>query len=254
MGGTVRADRSLGTGRCDVLNPGRCGVRVSTQSAHLVCMSNLRMSATERLEQLRDFVAAHDRAPPRRTGQQEERSLGDWVTRHKNAETPTGDAVRELLDSGTMTGPVNGLENYQEFCTKHMRARCRAPAWKGSRRSQGGHRHGGQLAHRRCLIGGAPACQGGPGRSHPIGFPVGRCLPIRSARSTRCAPRRAGGRWRSCERSSTTAPSRCTICSPEDLASAEPQRGGVFGRPEQRPGVMLETRSWRAGEGRRHGN
>ncbi|MFI7496746.1 hypothetical protein ACH9D2_18750 [Kocuria sp. M4R2S49] len=66
-------------------------------------MSNLRMSATERLEQLRDFVAAHDRAPSRRTGQQEERSLGEWVAKHKNAQTPTGDAVRELLDSGTMT-------------------------------------------------------------------------------------------------------------------------------------------------------
>ena len=86
------------------------------------CMSNLRMSATERLEQLRDFVAAHDRAPSRRTGQQEERSLGEWVAKHKNAETPTGDAVRELLDSGTMTAPVNDLEDYQKFCTKHMRA------------------------------------------------------------------------------------------------------------------------------------
>ena len=80
------------------------------------------MSATERLEQLRDFVAAHDRAPSRRTGQQEERSLGEWVAKHKNAETPTGDAVRELLDSGTMTAPVNDLEDYQKFCTKHMRA------------------------------------------------------------------------------------------------------------------------------------
>ncbi len=80
------------------------------------------MSATERLERLRDFVAAHDRAPSRRTGQQEERSLGDWVARHKNAETPTGDAVRELLDSGTMTAPVNDLDDYQKFCTKHMRA------------------------------------------------------------------------------------------------------------------------------------
>jgi hypothetical protein len=63
----------------------------------MVFMSNLRMSATERLEQLRDFVAAHDRAPSRRTGQQEERSLCEWVAKHKNAETPTGDAVRELI-------------------------------------------------------------------------------------------------------------------------------------------------------------
>lgn len=30
--------------------------------------------------------------------------------------------MREILDSGTMTGPVNGLEDYQKFCTRHMRA------------------------------------------------------------------------------------------------------------------------------------
>ncbi|WP_344119680.1 helicase associated domain-containing protein [Kocuria aegyptia] len=45
------------------------------------------MSAPERLEQLRAFVAAHGRAPSRRTGQQEERSLGEWVAKHMNAET-----------------------------------------------------------------------------------------------------------------------------------------------------------------------
>ena len=88
----------------------------------MVFMSNLRMSATERLEQLRDFVAAHDRAPSRRTGQQEERSLGEWVAKHKNAETPTGNAVRELLESGTMTAAVSDLDDYLKFCTKHMRA------------------------------------------------------------------------------------------------------------------------------------
>ncbi len=88
----------------------------------MVFMSNSRMSAADRLEQLRDFVAAHDRAPSRRPGQQEDRSPGEWVAKHKNAETPTGNAVRELLDSGTMTGPVKDLEDYQKFCTEHMRA------------------------------------------------------------------------------------------------------------------------------------
>lgn len=88
----------------------------------MVCMSNLRMSATERLEQLRDFVAAHERPPSRRTGQQEEKSLGEWVAKHKNAQTPTGDAVRSLIESGKMTAPATELEDYQKFCTKHMRA------------------------------------------------------------------------------------------------------------------------------------
>lgn len=45
------------------------------------------MSATERLEQLRDFAAAH-----------------------------------ELLDSGTMTAAVSDLDDYLQFCTKHLRA------------------------------------------------------------------------------------------------------------------------------------
>lgn len=58
------------------------------------CMSNLRLSAPERLEQLHDFVAEHERAPSRRTGQQEERSLGEWVAKHKNVETPTGVEMR----------------------------------------------------------------------------------------------------------------------------------------------------------------
>jgi hypothetical protein len=70
------------------------------------------MSATERLEQLRDFVAAHERAPSRRTGQQDEKSLGEWVAKHKNADTPTGEAVRSLLENGKSTAAVNELEDY----------------------------------------------------------------------------------------------------------------------------------------------
>ncbi|MGQ1798052.1 hypothetical protein ACT4S5_13080 [Kocuria oceani] len=82
-----------------------------------------RMSATERLEQLRDFVATHERPPSRRIGNKEEKSLGEWIAKHKNSTTRTGKAVRELLAGGALAAPpVNDLEDYQKFCAKHMRA------------------------------------------------------------------------------------------------------------------------------------
>lgn len=82
-----------------------------------------RMSATERLEQLRDFVASHERPPSRRIGDPEEKSLGEWIAKHKNSNTRTGEAVRELLAGGVLSAPaVNDLEDYQKFCAKHMRA------------------------------------------------------------------------------------------------------------------------------------
>jgi hypothetical protein len=82
-----------------------------------------RMSATERLEQLRDFVASHERPPSRSIGGPEEKSLGEWIAKHKNSNTRTGEAVRELLAGGALAAPaVNDLEDYQKFCAKHMRA------------------------------------------------------------------------------------------------------------------------------------
>lgn len=92
-------------------------MRVMTTTTHR------RMSATERLEQLRDFVASHERPPSRRIGNMEEKSLGEWIAKHKNASTRTGEAVRELLAGGALSAaPANDLEDYQKFCAKHFRA------------------------------------------------------------------------------------------------------------------------------------
>ena len=99
------------------------------------CMRSLRLSATERLKQLRDVVAAHERAPSRRTGHQEERSLGEQVAKHTNPEGPTGDAVRGLPDNEKRATPATQLEDHQKLCTKHMRPRCRGRTCSGSRRS-----------------------------------------------------------------------------------------------------------------------
>ncbi|MFI7584388.1 hypothetical protein ACH9DO_11400 [Kocuria sp. M1N1S27] len=82
-----------------------------------------RMSATERLEQLRDVVASHARPPSRRIGEPEEKSLVEWIAQHKDASTRTGEVVRELLAGGALAAPpVNDLKDYQKFCAKHMRA------------------------------------------------------------------------------------------------------------------------------------
>lgn len=81
------------------------------------------MSAAERLEQLREFVAENGRAPSRRTGDMEEKSLGEWIAKHKNADTPTGKTVRDLMNGGTGEAHEDSsLDDYRRFCAKHLRA------------------------------------------------------------------------------------------------------------------------------------
>jgi hypothetical protein len=49
------------------------------------------------------------------------RSLGERIVKHTNAEVPTGDAVRGLLDNEKKAAPATELEDCRKLCTEHMR-------------------------------------------------------------------------------------------------------------------------------------